>query len=506
MPVLIGVAALGTEAAQVLTLHREVQAAADSAAVSVASYYAAQYNQYSAALGLTSLNTQPNLTTQAQGVAATYGFVNGTNGATVTMNNPPSLGNFATTQTYPYPNYAFEVIVSQRHTPLLSSYWLKDAITVTARAVAVINVVNGSGANCILALGVSSKGPPPVTNQTNAITGEGTSPLNLQGCSVTTNSSDATSIALSGSAHINLVAVNGNLGGRASTVGGYSQSGTASVQSCSDLACSTPINDNVTPVTGAGATPDPYAQVTIPSGSTCSTLSTLVSPWNAGYMCVPGNNSAGLCFSNISSPNPIILNPGTYCGGISISGNGRATYTLSAGVYVLAYTTAAFNNNKNTGLTAGGGTNTMTGTGVTLVFTSNDGISYPTGPNPAPLLDISSLVLNLTAPTNGPTAGFVIIGDRSMPLGTVGQNGAPTGTQFVIVGATGATVTLNGTVYLPDGALSLEGTGFTSTNCSQIIANVIDLNNSGTLTIPCATNAGGTPPSTLFGAIPLLVE
>jgi Flp pilus assembly protein TadG len=49
MPVLIGVAALGTEGAEALTLHRQVQAAADSAAVSVASYYAARQTADSSA-------------------------------------------------------------------------------------------------------------------------------------------------------------------------------------------------------------------------------------------------------------------------------------------------------------------------------------------------------------------------------------------------------------------------------------------------------------------------
>jgi hypothetical protein len=73
MPVLIGVAALGTEGAQVLSLHRGAQAAADSAAVSVASYYASQYTQYAADLSGTppTQPTQPNLTAQARAVAAT---------------------------------------------------------------------------------------------------------------------------------------------------------------------------------------------------------------------------------------------------------------------------------------------------------------------------------------------------------------------------------------------------------------------------------------------------
>ena len=126
MPVLIGVAALGTEGAQVLTLHRQAQAAADSAAVSVASYYASQK---------TAVNTPTSteLSNQAKAVASTYGFVDGTNGASVTVNNPPASGNFTTA------SYAFQAIVSQSHTPLLSSYWLSNAMTVSAKAVALTN-------------------------------------------------------------------------------------------------------------------------------------------------------------------------------------------------------------------------------------------------------------------------------------------------------------------------------------------------------------------------------
>ena len=118
MPVLIGVAALGTEGAQVLTLHRQAQAAADSAAVSVASYYAAQYTEYAAALSASpstsTLPTQPtqtNLSAQGQAVAANYGFVNGTSGASVAMNNPPLSGNFTGANCIGTNNCAFEVIV-----------------------------------------------------------------------------------------------------------------------------------------------------------------------------------------------------------------------------------------------------------------------------------------------------------------------------------------------------------------------------------------------------------
>ena len=405
LPVLIGLAGLGTEGAYMLTQHRAVQAAADSAAVSVASYYAAQKT---ATTWSPPTNTQLGyLTTQAEAVAATYGFDNGTNGAAVKMNYPPTSGNFTNQTTYPY---AFEVIVSQSHTPLLSSYWLASAFNITARAVALINATtNGSGggsnANCILALGNSSGGS---ANLAEAIWANGNARLNLQGCSIGTNSSangggaaDAIYFGPKGSAAINLIKSNLYLGGRVSAVGGVSIAGNGSntVESCTSVSGSTCNNAvTVTPVTGVGATPNPDAGVTIPTASlkSCSNLSTLVSPWSSSYMCVAGNNTSGLCFSKNSTN--LTLSPGTYCGGISIS-QGNATYTLNPGVYILAST------NSSPGLTDSKGTVTMNGTGVTLVFTSADG-SYPSASNP--IMNIpNAMTLNLTAPTTGSTAEFV---------------------------------------------------------------------------------------------------
>ena len=279
-PVLIGVAALGTEGASILSLHRQVQAAADSAAVSVASYYAAQKTNNASA-------TTTQLTGEAQAVAASYGFVTGTNGATVTMNTPPASGNFTTD------NYAFEVIVSQTHSPLLSSYLLPNAMTITARAVALVGTSSsggGSNAYCMLALGNSSGGS---ANLAEAIWANGNGRLNLQGCSIGTNSSangggsaDAIYFGPKGSAAINLIESNDILGGRVSAVGGVSIAGNGgnTAESCTSVSGSTCNGaQTVTPVTGVGATPDPNSSVTIPSAtvSSCSNLSTLVSPWDS---------------------------------------------------------------------------------------------------------------------------------------------------------------------------------------------------------------------------------
>ena len=118
----------------------------------------------------------------------------------------------------------------------------------------------------------------------------------------------------------------------------------------------------------------------------------------------------------------------------------------------------------------GGGGTTVNGNGVTLVFTS----ATPSKPSsyPSTMLDFDSLAkVTLTAPTTGPTAGFVIMGDRTMPLGNCGN---PTTSCFTTVA--NATVSLNGVVYVPNGAFSWNGNASTGSSfCLQLIVNTITL-------------------------------
>jgi Putative Flp pilus-assembly TadE/G-like len=467
MPVLIGVSGLGAEGVMMLNEHRAVQSTADSAAVSVASYHA------SGASG--------SFSTTANGVSASYGFVTMANGgtATVTVNNPPLSGNFTTNSN------AFEVVVTNPHTPLLSSYWLSSAPQISARAVALIDANKGAGEACALALGKTSGG---TTNLPDAITANGNAKLNLTGCSAFSNSSSADAIYYGpkGSASINLIQVNDRLLGSVGTPGGTVLSAASSINNCTDSTCGT--SSPVLPLDGAGALPDPYADTSIPSASLASCAAI-----PSAYQCTSGSNTKGWCFNNVSTP--VTLNPGTYCGGISFS-KGNTTVTLNPGIYTLAST------NGSQGLTDSKGTITMNGTDVTLVFTSADG-TYPPASNP--IMDVpNDLTLNLTAPTTGATAGFVIMGDRSMPLGTAGQSSStPTGAQFVV--ENGATANLNGVVYVPNGAFSFEGNGGATQPCTQFIVNALDLNNSGNLSINCS-GGGVHSPNALVGAIPQLVE
>ena len=67
------------------------------------------------------------MTIEAQSMAASFGFVNGQNGVTVTANSPPSQGS------YYHTDNAVEVVISQVQPQYLSKMLLSTAPTVTVR-------------------------------------------------------------------------------------------------------------------------------------------------------------------------------------------------------------------------------------------------------------------------------------------------------------------------------------------------------------------------------------
>ena len=95
------------------------------------------------------------------------------------------------------------------------------------------------------------------------------------------------------------------------------------------------------------------------------------------------------------------LQPGTYFGGIQITGN--ANVTFSPGTYILA----------GGGLTVTGNS-ALKGTGVTFYNTSATGYAY------APIDLTGNETANLSAPTSGTFEGFLFFQDPSVPVGSAG--------------------------------------------------------------------------------------
>jgi len=179
LPVLAGIAGLGTEASLWLMSHRSLQDAADSAAFS----------------GATSRATGDILFREAGAVTAAYGYANGVSGVTVTVNRPPTSGNYTGTAN------AVEVFVQQPQNRFMSALFGSGQVTIRARAVAI---PGNAGLGCVLSLDGAAPG---------ATTGQGSTTVNLINCSLYDNSSDGSALTVGGSATISAYSVG--------VVGGY---------------------------------------------------------------------------------------------------------------------------------------------------------------------------------------------------------------------------------------------------------------------------------------------
>jgi len=243
-----------------------------------------------------------------------------------------------------------------------------------------------------------------------ATTVKGSAQVTLNGCDMYDDSNSATALTVNGSATVSAQAVD--------VVGGISGASNITVPQPPDMA------------TNQSYWPDPYANTPLPSFSGCDA-------------------------HNFSAKSTMTLTPGVYCGGMSL--NAGAVVTLSPGIYYL----------DRGSLQVNGGAS-LTGTGVTLVFTSSTGQNYATA------TINGGATVNLTAPTSGPYQGIALYGDRNMP----------TGMSFKFNG--GASQYFGGAIYIPKGAVDFAGGANTSTGCTQLIGNTITFTGTSNLAINCS--------------------
>jgi len=255
------------------------------------------------------------------------------------------------------------------------------------------------GLGCVLSLNTTASG---------AATAQGSTSVNLNGCSLYDNSNSSTALTVGGSATLSALSVG--------VVGGVS--GNAGITTTQGIR------------TGIGPVTDPYASDSFPNFFGCSQ-------------------------NNFTAKNTITIDPGVYCGGISLNAN--ANVTLNPGIYYI----------DGGGLSVNGG-GIMTGSGVTLVFTKKNGNSWPT------VTINGNATVNLTPPKSGQTAGIVIFGDRNIPVGTT----------FKFNG--GANQYLGGAIYVPTGAINFTGGAATGTSCTQIIGNTVTFTGNSALAINCS--------------------
>ncbi len=257
LPVTIGMLGLGAEISFLLYKQRQMQSAADAAALG----------------GATAVQSgHPAPAVEARGTTGFLGFVHGAAGVTVAVNKPPLSGPQAGN------NSAVEVIITQPYTMRLISLVHSGLFNVTARAVAIV----GSGTSCVLQL--DSTASPGVTMSNGAV-------ANLTACGLAVDSTSQTALTMTGGAQLNATSV--SVVGRASITNG------AAINPSSALKTSQP---NVS---------DPYASVVMPSlPSSCLFTNKSYGHSNSGLQTIsPGRYCNGIAFTNDAN---VKMNSGVY--------------------------------------------------------------------------------------------------------------------------------------------------------------------------------------------------
>lgn len=173
-------------------------------------------------------------------------------------------------------------------------------------------------------------------------------------------------------------------------------------------------------------------------------LSFLVSP-------SPPANAAACdpLLQNLTITSSKALYPGTYCGTFTISG-AATTVTFNPGLYIIA-----------------GSVNwsaaTISGTGVTLFLTKVGGT-----PNYGTFIVGTSTKLSLYAPTSGSLTGVVIFGDRNWVTSSTAL--PPQDISF-----SGATLNIDGIVYLTHTGMSFANGTLTSPNYFGMVVDTLTL-------------------------------
>jgi len=308
--------------------------------------------------------------TEALGVAAANGFTNGVNGVSVTATIPPTRGNYTSAGTYT----AVEVVITKPVKATLSTLvGYLTGPTIPARAVAALDIANS---DCVLALNPTASG---------AIAINGGVSVSMPKCSISANSKSASALTTSGtSASVTAAAI--------SLVGGYSYSGQPGI---------------MTPQTGQSPIADPYASLSVPSFT----------------------DPKGCTGVTVNAGKTVTLDPGVYCGDISVNGSGNLI--LNPGTYII----------DGGSLTANSGT--ITGNGVTIIFTSSTSV------NKIGTVNISgNVTVQLSASTTGPLPGFVFFQDRLAATAKSPPNASISGTSSSYI---------NGALYFPGVQVSYSG-------------------------------------------------
>lgn len=301
--------------------------------------------------------------------------------------------------------YWVTAVVSETIPQTFSAVFGKTTARVSARAVAA-GFAAADGGGCVYVLRPNG----------SSVTASGNASLRT-GCGVQVNSSSSSSVTLSGNARIETTGE-----ARTRLVGGWRKSGNATISPA--------------PITGAPVVPDPFASLQPPDVGPCT--------------------SNGV---HLSSHQSAVLEPGVYCGAVTLSG--QSSVTLRPGMYVL----------KNGLSMSGGSSMSMLGgshggwDGVTF-YIQGGGISLSGGTD-----------VELRAPTSGYYQGILIFQAR----GNKSSNAL----------SGGASQRLNGAVYFPSAGLTYSGGSGSDGDRTTIVTDSITLSGNAYISEPATTQFSG---------------
>lgn len=462
MLVLMGFAALAADVGILWSEKRQMQTAADAAAIAAA----------------TALRNGGSMNSAADDVAALNGFSNGANGVVVTVNNPPASGVEAGNSGF------VEIIVSQPEPTYFMRVLGYASVKVSARAVggaiggpACIYALNPSAPDAISFTGNISVdaacGIIDDSSSSSAMTGTGNGTVSASSIGVAGDYSSTGSMTFVPTPQIHVAPAPDPFASLAPpTVGtviqaGVTNSGAYVVSGNNETVTIPPgvykngisVSGNNASVTFSSGT---YGNNINIGGNTASAVFNPGQYQNGGgsgdSVDIAGNatttfNPGSYAFAGavrITGNNTVTLSPGLYEGGITITGN--ANVTFSPGVYILA---------------GGGlkvtGNSTLDGSGVTFYDTSGLG-GYQ------PIVLSGNETANLSAPTSGPLEAMLFFQDRSVPEGSPGS---------VVVG--NATSNFDGVVYFP--TTSVTYTGNSGGGYTVLVADTIAVTGNASMTI-----------------------
>lgn len=286
MTVLLGMIGLGTEVTFLLYKQRQMQAAADAAALGGATALTRGYPS--------------DYRIEARAIAAEAGFVDGVDQTSVSVLRPPTIGSFAGN------NSAVEVIVSQPQTLSLVSLLGPAEYSVGAYAVAT---VGGSGTACVLQVLNSSMTGISMSNGAS---------VNLVQCGMNVDALGASALSVTGAAVLNT---------QFASVSGNTRVSNGGVINATD---GVKINQ--------ASVADPYASVSQPSYSGCNYNNKSLGHSGSRQYISPGVYCNGLAFTNDAI---VTMNPGVYIidrgtfdvgGSVQLTGTGVTVFlTRSTG-------------------------------------------------------------------------------------------------------------------------------------------------------------------------------